>query len=258
MAEPVEYAVAVDRYLDAIVLSAGSRRVYRIALVTWAWPLVGPERRRASPPVVPLSLLDDPVVAGRLRDACAERALTADPRTLNRELSILRSALRWWRGQGWLDRDPLATLAVPDAPPPARTPPLDEDAIRAVLSLRAPLREQTLWHFLHDTGAPIERALALDIGDLDRPRRRTHPRTGLELRWHAPTARLLTLLLLSRTRGPLFLTDRRAPKATAAADRCPLTGRARLSYRRAAEVFTAATRPLDPGGQGWTLRQLRP
>jgi len=41
------------------------------------------------------------------------------------------------------------------------------------------------------------------------------------------------------------------------ADTCPLTGRARMSYRRAAEIFTAATRPLDPAGRGWSLQQLR-
>jgi len=29
-----------------------------------------------------------------------------------------------------------------------------------------------------------------------------------------------------------------------------------MSYRRAAEIFTAATRPLDPAGRGWTLQQL--
>jgi integrase/recombinase XerD len=29
-----------------------------------------------------------------------------------------------------------------------------------------------------------------------------------------------------------------------------------MSYRRAAELFTALTRPLDPGGRGWTLHQL--
>ncbi|QEV00984.1 hypothetical protein CP971_18565 [Streptomyces viridifaciens] len=39
-----------------------------------------------------------------------------------------------------------------------------------------------------------------------------------------------------------------------AADRCPHTGRARLSYRRAAELFIAHTSALGPG---WTLRQLR-
>jgi hypothetical protein len=39
---PVEYAVAVDSYLDRAALSAGSRRVYRISLANWAWPRPGP------------------------------------------------------------------------------------------------------------------------------------------------------------------------------------------------------------------------
>jgi hypothetical protein len=46
----------------------------------------------------------------------------------------------------------------------------------------------------------------------------------------------------------------------ASVDLCPVTGRARLSYRRAAEVFEEVTRPLaDPVEQahGWTLHQLR-
>jgi hypothetical protein len=40
---------------------------------------------------------------------------------------------------------------------------------------------------------------------------------------------------------------------------CPLTGRGRgrLFYRRAAEVFTEATKGLDPSGRGWTLRRLQ-
>ncbi|MEU6854559.1 hypothetical protein ABZ901_32075, partial [Actinacidiphila alni] len=67
----------------------------------------------------------------------------------------------------------------------------------------------------------------------------------------------LPMLVVGRAAGPLFLTDRRAPAGTPAADRCPYTGRARLSYRRAAEIFTAATRTLDPAGRGWTLRQLQ-
>jgi integrase/recombinase XerD len=29
-----------------------------------------------------------------------------------------------------------------------------------------------------------------------------------------------------------------------------------MSYRRAAEIFTALTGPLDPAGRGWTLHQL--
>jgi integrase/recombinase XerD len=55
----------------------------------------------------------------------------------------------------------------------------------------------------------------------------------------------------------VFLTDRRAPSGTPSADVCPVTGRGRLSYRRAAELFTAATLELDPRRRGWTLRQLQ-
>ena len=69
---------------------------------------------------------------------------------------------------------------------------------------------------------------------------------------------MLAWLLSGRTVGPMFLTDRRAPGGLAPTDVCPLTGRARMSYRRAAEIFTGSSRPLDPVGRGWTLHQLRP
>ena len=54
-------------------------------------------------------------------------------------------------------------------------------------------------------------------------------------------------------RGPVFLADRRpGPSRTpAAADRCPDTGRTRLSYERAEYLFTRAT------GRDATLRLLR-
>jgi integrase/recombinase XerD len=67
---------------------------------------------------------------------------------------------------------------------------------------------------------------------------------------------VLRWLLAGRTSGPVFVTGRRARAPGGAADRCRLTGQARLSYRRAAELFTALTRPLDPAGHGWTLHQL--
>ncbi|MGI8902417.1 MAG: site-specific recombinase, partial [Solirubrobacteraceae bacterium] len=66
------------------------------------------------------------------------------------------------------------------------------------------------------------------------------------------SARLLPRLIAGRVRGPVFLAERRsAPARTpAAADLCPATGRGRLSYRRAEELFHAAS-------GGWTLHQLR-
>ncbi|MGW6916667.1 hypothetical protein ACWGB8_23000 [Kitasatospora sp. NPDC054939] len=259
--QPVEYAVAVERYLAGSGLGAGSRRIYRIALDTWAWALAdrpaptGPGRRRSRPPVLPLALLDHPDAATRLQAAVDRRAADTDPRTLNRELSTLRAATAWWRSRGWLATDPAAGLRARPVPATTATP-LGPDELRALFALRVPLREKTLWHLLHESGAAIETVLALDADDLDLPQRRTHP-SAAPLHWRTGTARLLALHLAGRTTGPLFLTDRRAPTGTTARDRCPHTGRARLSYRRAAELFTAATRPLTPDATGWTLRRLR-
>ena len=70
--QPVAYAVAVDKYLDAAGLSDASRRIYRIALNTCAWTLVdraapeGTARRGAAPPIVPLAVLDN--ASERLRN----------------------------------------------------------------------------------------------------------------------------------------------------------------------------------------------
>ncbi len=262
-APPVEYAVAVERFLGAAGLSAASQRVYRIALTTWAWLLVdrespvGAARRGAPAPVVPLGLLDNATAPARLAAGFAAREAAVGARTANRELAILRSALTWWRAREWVTSDPTAGIRR-RAATASGVEPLSEDQARAVLRLRAPLREQALWHAVYDSGGGIERILTLDVPDLDPSGRRTHPRVpGEPLHWRPTTGNLLALLAAGRPSGPLFLTDRRAPAGTPACDRCRVTGRGRLSYRRAAELFTAATQGLDPAGRGWTLRQLR-
>lgn len=257
MMQPVEYAVAVDRYLDAAELGDASRRIYRIALNTWAWALVerttpdGPARRGAAPPIVPLALLDGVGVGERLRRFHASRGESHSARTANRELSILRSAIDWWSAQGWIAADPTDGLSRQQAERAAETR-LEAADLRRVFAVRAPLRDQALWHVVHESDATIERILALNVTDLDSARRRAK-----DVRWRGGTAQLLSLLLAGRMAGPVFLTDRRVPADTPAADRCPLTGRGRLSYRRAAEIFTAATKDVDPRGRGWTLRQLQ-
>jgi integrase/recombinase XerD len=72
------------------------------------------------------------------------------------------------------------------------------------------------------------------------------------LHFQTGAARLLPRLIAGRTRGPLFLTDRAlvGVRAPAAVDRCPETGRARLSYRCAEALFREAS-------GGWTLHRLR-
>jgi len=62
-----------------------------------------------------------------------------------------------------------------------------------------------------------------------------------------------------RLRSPAMLADRQPTRAVPTLDLCPVTGRAQLSYRRAAELFARASTPLAALGQahGWTLHQLR-
>ncbi len=117
----------------------------------------------------------------------------------------------------------------------------------------------------YETAARAEELLCLNIEDLDLEFRRgrvTSKGGAIEyVHWATGTARLLPRLLRGRTTGPLFLADRRAPaagpRAPAAADICPETGRGRLSYPRAEYLFKTATADLDPHGTGWTLHQLR-
>ena len=266
MPVPVEYAVAVGQYLERAALSSPSRRVYRISLASWAWPLVGKpvprsaERRGAVPPVVPLALLDDPATGERLEAEFAARTAMADARTANRELSALRSAVGWWREQDWIHSDPTAGLRHrhPDASPGA---PLSKKQVDSLFLLPAGLREHALWRILHDSGASVTEILSLDADQLDLSRHRARPRSsdplsGTDVEWREGTSQLLRWLLAGRTDGPVFVTDRRAPASAAAGNVVRVTGQARMSYRRAAEIFTTLTRPLDADGRGWTLHQL--
>jgi integrase len=263
MPAPVEYAAAVERYLAQASLGPASRRVYRISLAAWAWPLVGQrapqrERRRgAAPPVVPLALLDDPATGARLAAALADRAASAGARTVNRELSALRSAVGWWLDQQWIHADPTAALRHL-ATSAAALPPLTPGQAASLFQATTSLREHAFWRMLYDTSGPVGDVLRLDVGHLDLARHQTRrgPAPAPGLQWREGTTQLLRWLLAGRPDGPVFVTGRRAPAGADPAHICPVTGRARMSYRRAAEIFTSATVPLDPAGQGWTLHQL--
>jgi hypothetical protein len=260
---PVEFAVAVDRYLAEAELSPGSRRVYRISLDGWAWPLVGLERpeganrRRAIPPIVPLAVLDQADAERRLAGALASRLGQAEVRTVRRELSALRSAIGWWRQREWIAADPAAALTG-GSDRPAAAAALTDSEVGVLFRAPATLREQALWHLLRDSGIAAETALGLDAAVVDLHARRARTAVGgPPIEWSARTSDLLGWLLAGRRHGPVFHTDRRAPAGTPDADICPLSGRGRMSYRRAAEIFAEHTRSLDAAGRGWTLHQLR-
>ena len=73
--------------------------------------------------------------------------------------------------------------------------------------------------------------------------------------WRTATARLLPRLLDGRRAGPVLLTGRRARVELPPVDVDPGSGRARLSYRRAAETFEQVTKNLTGGP--YALHQLR-
>jgi predicted RNA polymerase sigma factor/site-specific recombinase XerD len=122
-----------------------------------------------------------------------------------------------------------------------------------------PVRERALWRLLYESAAGVRAVLSLNVENLDLDDRRA--RAGdTWVSWRSETARLLPYLVAGRTQGPLFLADRRPGPARTPTegDLCPQTGRRRLSYERAEYLFKQATRPLDPAGNGYTLRQLKP
>jgi integrase/recombinase XerD len=114
--------------------------------------------------------------------------------------------------------------------------------------------EQPVNQIRYETAARANEILSLDIEDLDLPNKRARVRSkggatewGF---WQTGAALLLLRLLAGRTSGPVFPADRQPTQAVPSVDLCSVTGHARLSYRRAAELFSDAT-------DGWTLHQLR-
>jgi len=174
--------------------------------------------------------------------------------TWNLNLAALRSFYRYALRQHLVADDPSAAIERRRL---RRDPDRRVIPARQLASLlhRAdlPVREKTLWRLLYDTAARADEILGVDIGDLDL-QDKTATVTGKggitrQVNWYTHTARLLPRIIGGRARGPLFLTSRRPGRPIATLDLDPATGRARLSYRRAAECFTTTT--------GWTLHQLR-
>jgi integrase len=177
------------------------------------------------------------------------------PATWNRHVATVRSFVAYCRRR-WLTSDLAGDLA-------RRPEPADRTKAIPLVELErlwkrddVAVREKALWRFLYETAARATEALSLNVEDLDLDNKRVRVRSkGGDTDWlHFQTgsARLLPKLIAGRARGPLFLADR-APvpaRAPATVDRCPETGRARLSYRRAGALFRETS-------GGWTLHQLR-
>jgi integrase len=230
---------AADAFLDHHELACSTRRVYRVSLASLAAGLG---------PATAIGEMSPPMLAGWFRG----RYAAAAPATWNRELATLRAAVGWWRRRGWLAGDPTDGLERRERVD--RTRALTRGQLERLFARHdLPLRERTLWRLLYETAARANELLALDMQDLDLANRRArvHSKGGAVewVFWQTGSAQLLPRLLAGRTSGPVSLGGRRPTRAVAVLDLDPASGRARLSYRRAAELFQART--------GSTLHQLR-
>jgi site-specific recombinase XerD len=203
----------------------------------------------------PLAQLSPDQVADWFTGAWGQSAA----KTFNTRLTALGSACSYWRAQGWLLGDPTSRLRTRSAAAD-RSKAMTRDQVAAVLALKVPLRERVVWTLLYESTARAAEVLLLDVDELD-----TANRCAVVTRkggardvivWQTGTARLLPRLLSGRRTGPVFLTDRRAKPSTALVDVDQTTGRGRLSYRRAAELFETHT-SADAAGGPFTLHQLR-
>ena len=234
-------AEAVAGFLDARhgqPEQRGTRRVYAstLALLAAEFPK-----------------LED-LASDRLTAWFARRWGGSAPATWNNRLATIHAACAWWLEQGWLVNNPTEGIAHRKVAPD-RTQALDRSAIAALLERKdVALRERVFWRMLYETAGRAEEVLQLDVEDLDLPNRRARVRRkgGAQdvICWRSGTARLLPRLLNGRRHGPLFLTERRSLLELASSDLDSASGKARLSYRQAAQLFTVAT-------GGWHLHQLR-
>jgi RNA polymerase sigma factor (sigma-70 family) len=196
------------------------------------------------------------VTAGKVSRVFAFAWAGAAARTWNRHRAAVRSF------SSWASVDDLSVELDRKPESRERRPSIGLPQLEALWEHPdVALREKTLWRLLYESAATAKAALSLNVEDLDLDARRTRVTTKngpVWLSWRSGAARLLPHLVEGRSRGPLFLADRRPAPARMPepADLCPETGRGRLSYERAEYLFKQATKPLDPSGAGYTLHQL--
>jgi site-specific recombinase XerD len=243
----VALAIAVRSFLAERDLAPTSRRVYALALQRLVAHL-GPDTAVRQ------------ITSGLLTQFMTTTYSHLAAASWNRVVATLGSFFAYTTRQGWTACSPALGLERRhlrvDRSMDAQRRAIPATELLAFLGGEHALREKALWWLLYETAARANEVLALDVEHLDLAHRRALvlAKSGQAelIGWETTTARLLPRLLRGRTHGPLFLAAiGPAPaRQPALADRDPVTGHARLSYRRAAQLFTVASR-------GWTLHQLR-
>jgi integrase/recombinase XerC/integrase/recombinase XerD len=248
---------AVEAFLGEHDLAETSHRVYELTLKALATDL-----RAARGPDAEHDVDVAAITRRELVAFLGRRYPKAAPKTWNRVVATLGSFFAYCVRQGWVPESPAAALGRRKERvgrrSAERTKAIPLDDLEAFLRRpEHPLRERLLWRMLYETAARAQEVLLLNVEDLDLPNRRAtiigKGGNAETIGWETATARLLPRYLARRSTGPLFLAGVTPVPARqpASADVDPQTGRARLSYRRAAHLFSVAS-----GGR-WTLHQLR-
>jgi integrase len=241
--ESITLRSAIDAYLATLAgpESTGTRRVYSGILNALAAEY-GTD--------TDVTALQPEAIAAWFASRWGERS----PSRWNVALDALRSAARYWADQGWLTEDPARMLRRRRKAPDRSRALSRADVERLLTREDISIRERTLWRMLYETAARSAEVLRLDVEDLDMANRMAKVvRKGSAIDtvvWQTGTARLLPRLLKGRKSGPVFLTDRKARVQLPPGDIDQASGRARLSYRQAEDLFKEAA-------GGATLHQLR-
>lgn len=186
------------------------------------------------------------------------------PATFNRNLATFRSFFDWCIEYGRTDTNPAAKIKHRKKRRSTATErqarPISYQELDALWSDDShDRRDRCYWAMLYDTAARANELLLINIEDLDLANKEAvvigKGGNAEHINWSSLTARRLPSVIAKRTHGPLFIANRLPTRTPAEDDICPTTGRARLSYRRAAELFKAAT--MKPDGTHYTLHQLR-
>ena len=167
---PVKTDLAIERFLAAAGISAGTRRGYGADLREFAlW--FGPSR--------PLDEVDVRVLADWVAELGRARpGGKLAPATIGRKLVAVRSLLRFSLGP---DRVPTAILAprrprrLPDAPKQEEV-----EALVDSVDVDGPLglRNTALIELVYSAGLRAAEAVGLDLGDVDFEQERVHVRQG--------------------------------------------------------------------------------
>ena len=241
-------ADTVEAYFASVDLGPETRAVYETTLVNL---------EQALPEGVALVDVSREVLSDHLMDRYGGLA----PATFNRNLATLSSLFAWCVENDLLPVTPVKGIRrrkerqTVEAERQSRPIPVEE-LTEVWSNRRHPLRDRVFWVMAYDTAARADELLGLDIENIDTVNREAviigKGGSAERIYWTSTTARLLPKLIAGRTRGPLFVGARkpRSHLLPAASDLCEATGRARLSYRRAEEIWKTAS-----GGR--TLHQLR-